>query len=97
VHQIVDVCHVPRKINVVADGLSCRWEGQEPQEGEGNSWTVNPDRDETVGLTNDVLLTLNTESNEQIEALRVQLKNERLFIEVIDAITVWDSVKTVRD
>ena len=96
-HQIVDVRHVPGKINVVADGLSRRWEGQEPQEGEGDSWTVNPDRDETVGLTNDVLLTLDTGSNEQIKALRTRLKNEHLFIEVIDAITARDSAKTVRD
>ena len=71
VHQIVDVHHVPGKINVVVDGLSRWWEGQEPQEAEGDSWTVNPDRDKMVGLTNDVLLTLNTGSNEQIEALRM--------------------------
>jgi RNase H-like domain found in reverse transcriptase/Reverse transcriptase (RNA-dependent DNA polymerase) len=29
-HQIIDVCHVPGKINVVADGLSRQWEGQPP-------------------------------------------------------------------
>jgi hypothetical protein len=63
-HQIVDMHHVARKINIVVDGLSCRWEGQELQEGDRDSWTVNLDRDEMVGLANNILQMLNTGSNE---------------------------------
>jgi hypothetical protein len=88
---------VPGRINVIADRLSHQWEGQEPQEGDGNSWTMNPDRDEVVGLVNNILLMLDTGSNEQIEALRTQLKNEHLFIEVINTITAQDSMRTVQD
>jgi hypothetical protein len=88
---------MPGRINVIADGLSRQWEGQEPQEGDSNSWTVNPDRDKAVGLVNDVLLMLDTGSNKQIKALRMRLKNEHLFIEVIDAIMARDSMRTVQD
>jgi RNase H-like domain found in reverse transcriptase len=49
-HQIIDVRHVPGKINVVTDGLSRQWEGQQPTDEDGSKWTVNPDRDEQVGL-----------------------------------------------
>jgi hypothetical protein len=55
-HQIIDVQHIPGKANVVADGLSCQWEDQPEQEEDGHEWTVNQDRDEMVGLTNDTLL-----------------------------------------
>jgi hypothetical protein len=66
----MDVQHVPGRINVIADRLSCWWEGQAPQEGEGDGWTVSLDRDKTVGLTNDILLTHDSGSNEQIDALK---------------------------
>jgi hypothetical protein len=58
-HQIIDIRHVLGKINVVADGLSHQWKGQDPKElkGDGSQWTVNSDRDEEVGLTNDILAT----------------------------------------
>jgi hypothetical protein len=75
--------HMPRRINIVADGLNCWWEGQGPQEGNGDSGTVNPDRDKVVGLVNNILLTHNLGSN------------EHLFVEVIDAITAQDSTRTV--
>jgi transposase InsO family protein len=96
-HQIIDVRHVLGKINVVADGLSRQWEGRQPTGEDGSEWTVNPDRDEQVGLTNDILLTLQEANEEQVGTLRERLKEEHLFIEVIDAILGQDSAKTVRD
>jgi hypothetical protein len=69
----VDVRHVPGKINIIADGLSCQWEGQELQEGDSDSWTMNPDRDKMVGLANDILLTHNAGTSQQINALKEQL------------------------
>ena len=85
-HQIIDVHHMPGKINVVADGLSHQWEGQLVQKGEGSKWVVNPDRDEETGLVNNMLITLDTGMQEQITALKACLRNEHLFIEVIKAI-----------
>jgi transposase InsO family protein len=96
-HQIIDVRHVPGKINVVADGLSRQWEGQPAQGGDGSDWTVNPDRDEEIGLVNDILITLDAGTQEQTAALKTRLKNEHLFVEVVDAILGQHSAKTVRD
>jgi hypothetical protein len=87
---------VPGKINVVTDGLSRQWEGHTPLESDGSNWTVNPDTDETIGLTNDILATLEVGSHEQVTALKNRLQNEHLFIEVIDAITAQDTTGTVR-
>lgn len=44
-HRIVDVRHVPGKLNVIADGLSRQWEGQPRDEGmeDGSTWTVSED------------------------------------------------------
>jgi hypothetical protein len=82
---------------VVADGLSCQWEDQPDQEEDGCEWTVNPDRDKTVGLMNNILLTQDQELKKQVQALKEHLKAKHLFIEVIDVITVQDSAKTVQD
>jgi uncharacterized protein YacL (UPF0231 family) len=96
-HQIIDMWHVPRKVNMVADSLSHQWEDQPEQEEDGHEWTINLDRDETVGLTNDILLTQDQELKKQIQALKEHLKAKHLFIEVIDAITAQDSTRTVWD
>jgi hypothetical protein len=72
-HQIIDIQHVPGKINVVADGLSRQWQGHTPLKGNRATWTVNPDTDDTVGLTNDILVTMDTNSHEQITALKQRL------------------------
>jgi RNase H-like domain found in reverse transcriptase len=95
-HQIVDIRHMPGKINVVADRLSQQWEGHTPLESDRSNWTVNPDTDETIGLTNDILATLEAGSHKQVTALKNRLQNEHLFIEVINAIMVQDSTGTVR-
>jgi hypothetical protein len=50
-----------------------------------------------IGLTNDILLTQEQEPKKEVKALKECLKEERLFIEVIDAITAQDSAKMVRD
>jgi hypothetical protein len=81
---------------VVADGLSRQWEGHTPLKSDGSNWTVNPDTDETIGLTNDILATLEAGSHEQVTALKNCLQNEHLFIEVIDTITAQDTMGTVR-
>jgi hypothetical protein len=35
-HQIINIRHIPGKINVVADGISHQWEGQDPSKGDSS-------------------------------------------------------------
>jgi hypothetical protein len=76
---------------------SSKWEDQPEQEEDGSEWMVNLDRDKMVGLTNNILLTQEQEPKEQVQALKECLKAKHLFTEVIDAITVHNSAKTVQD
>lgn len=50
----MDVRHIPGKLNVVADGLSRMWEGQEQMNGDGSEWEVSEDWETVMGLVNDV-------------------------------------------
>jgi hypothetical protein len=68
-HQIIDIRHISGKINMVADGISHQWEGQEPSKGDGSEWTVNPDADEILGLQNNIFTTLDTGTQGQIDSL----------------------------
>src|SRR5271155_3456790 len=53
-HQIIDVRHVPGRINVVADGLSRAHEGLQHEDGDGSQWTVSEDWQASKGLTHDI-------------------------------------------
>ena len=63
-HQIIDVRHVPGRINVVADGLSRASEGLPNEDNDGSQWTVAEDWETITGLTHDVFLLTNPESPE---------------------------------
>jgi hypothetical protein len=39
-YHIVDIRHVPGKLNVIADGLSQKWENMQAVPGDGSEWTV---------------------------------------------------------
>ena len=92
--QIVDVRHVPGKINVVADGISWKWEGLPRQVGDGSEWTVCEDWEATTGLVNDILhVTLEGD----IRALKDRFKDEPVFKEVLDAMLAINSNCSVRD
>ena len=93
-HQIIDVHHVPGKINVVADGISRKWEGLPRQLGDGSEWTVCEDWEATTGLVNDVLRVV---PNDDMQALMDQFKDEPVFKEVLDAMLAIDSGCSVRD
>jgi hypothetical protein len=56
-HNIVDVRHVPGKLNVIVDRLSRQWEGQPRDIGllDGSEWTVSEDWEANMGLINDLL------------------------------------------
>jgi hypothetical protein len=42
-YNIVDVRHIPGRLNVVADGLNHKWEGIPSTTGDGSEWTVSED------------------------------------------------------
>jgi hypothetical protein len=42
-HNIVDVQHIPGRINLVGDGISRKDEGQPHHEDDSSAWSVVPD------------------------------------------------------
>ena len=54
-HHIIDVRHVPGKINMVVDGISWKWEGKPRELGDGSKWTVSKHWVANIGLENDIL------------------------------------------
>jgi hypothetical protein len=55
-HQIVDVRHIPGRINLVGDGISRKDEGQAHQPGDGSEWSVAPDWEVERGLAYDLFV-----------------------------------------
>ncbi|GAW03058.1 Retrovirus-related Pol polyprotein from transposon opus Includes: ame: Full=Protease [Lentinula edodes] len=96
-HHIVDVRHIPGKLNVVADGLSRMWEGQDRVMGDGSEWTVSEDWEAVTGLVNDVFGVSIAEGMMEEgevtnwEALSGRFRGEPVFMEVIDALRVLES------
>ena len=92
--HIVDVCHIPRKINVVADGISQKWDGLPRQVGDGSEWTVCEDWEETTGLVNTIL---HVAPNDDMMRLKKCFKDEPMFIEVLNALLAINNSSGVRD
>jgi len=94
VHNIVNIHHIPGKINI-ADGVSRQYEGMDKTPGNGSEWTVTPDWEEITGLVHDLYLVAEAPD---LTVLKERFKNEPLFLNVIDAIigissgntTVWE-------
>jgi hypothetical protein len=84
-HQIVDVRHIPGRINLVGDGLSRKDEEQPHVEGDGSSWSVAPDWEDARGLEYDLFSVTTTSSDTHLN-LRKRFKDERVFVEVVDAL-----------
>jgi hypothetical protein len=91
-HNIVDVRHLPGRINVVADGISRMNEGQPKLYGDGSEWTVSPDWEAAKGLTHDIF---QVSLSERDNALRERFKDEPIFLEVVEAILELDQGKTL--
>ncbi|KAF8824330.1 hypothetical protein HHX47_DHR8000253 [Lentinula edodes] len=91
-HHIVDVRHIPGKLNVVADGLSRMWEGQDHVVGDGSEWTVSEDWEAVTGLVNDVFGVsigdgvLRGEDTTDWTAMLTRFANEPVFTEVVEAL-----------
>ena len=84
-HQIIDIRHVPGKLNVVADGLSRASKGTNNEGEDSSEWTVSEDWEANTRLTHDIFNTTETTTPE-IAELRERFKNKPIFAEVIDAI-----------
>ena len=84
-HQIVDVRHIPGRINLVGNSLSRKGEEQPHIDNDGSVWLVTPDWEEARGLTYD-LFTIDTPPTTLHSTLREHFKDERIFVEVVDAI-----------
>ena len=91
--QIVDVRHVPGKINVVADGLSRAREGTGKEDGDGSEWTVCEDWEATTGLTHDIFRIATLGDTEE---LRHRFAKEPIFLEVIESLLELDQGRSMR-
>ena len=94
-HQIIDVRHVPGRINVVADGLSRANEGTTHEDNDGSQWTVSEDWEASTGLTHDIFYVTNP-ADPNVAQIRERFQNEPIFLEVIDAILDLDHGKSIR-
>lgn len=56
-HHIIDIRHIPGKINVVVDGLSRHNKDRERIEGDGSKWTVSEDWEASRGIVNNIWST----------------------------------------
>lgn len=60
-HQIVDVRHIPGRINLVGDGLSRQGEGLPHDKDDGSSWSVLPDWEHIHGLHYNLFMVNDTQ------------------------------------
>ena len=88
-HQIMDVRHVPGRINAVADGLSRVAEGTPWEEGDSSEWTVPEDWEATTGLTHDLFHVADAGSEEML-VLRNRFQDVPIFLEVINTLLELD-------
>ena len=89
------VRHIPGRLNVVADGLSCQWDNTERNDEDGSAWSVNPDPEAASGLVNDLFTIEKLTDDDQ--QLRERFKMEPLFLEVVNAILNMDTGMPIRD
>ena len=84
-HQIIDVRHIPGQVNLVGNALSRKDEELPRTPMDGSSWSVPPDWEAAHGLTYD-LFTVSDATSDLHTSLRNRFQNERVFVEVIDAL-----------
>jgi hypothetical protein len=93
-YHIVDIRHVPGKLNVIADGLSRKWENTQPVPGDGSKWMVSEDWEARMGLINDIMNVMTI--NESVDELSTRFANKPVFREVIEAICNLNQDKDIQ-
>src|SRR5882762_885168 len=94
-HQIVDVRHIPGRINLVGDGISRKDEGLPRIEGDGSSWSVIPDWEHMRGLQYDMFSVDVPSTMHSI--LHERFIKEPVFIEAVDALLGITGTSTERE
>ena len=84
-HHIVDVRHIPGRVNLVGDGISRMDEGQPHWENDGSSWSVTPDREHAKGIYYD-LFVVETVISTLHSSLRERFADEAVFLQVLHAL-----------
>jgi len=92
--QIVDVRHIPGRINVVADGLSRAREGTGKEDGDGSEWTVCEDWEAVMGLMHDIF---QVETMGHTAELCRHFAKEPIFLEVIESLLELDQGHGMRE
>jgi hypothetical protein len=84
-HQIIDIRHIPGCINLVGDGISRRDEDQPHTDGDGSSWSVEPDWENARGLEYD-LFSVGLAHSDTHNDLHTRFADEHIFVEGVDAL-----------
>jgi len=92
--NIIDVQHLPGRLNAVADPISRQWEGKRKCKGDGSEWTVDTGSENRQGLVHDVL-SLVPDTDRQMLLKRFQ--EEPLFRQILEALFEVEGATTLRD
>jgi hypothetical protein len=84
-HQIIDVRHIPGRINLVGDGLSRKNKDLPHVAGDGSSWSVIPDW-EAAHSQHYNLFSVEVTTSMTHSTLQSRFTKERIFLKVIDAL-----------
>jgi hypothetical protein len=98
-HRIIDVRHVPRKLNIIANGLSRQWEGQ-PRDIrllDGSNWTISEDWEANSRLVNDILFNNSAIEPQLTTKLQEWFINKPVFREVVESIAQLGLTGSLRD
>ncbi|THH13172.1 hypothetical protein EW146_g7017 [Bondarzewia mesenterica] len=96
-YNIVDVRHIPGRINLVRDGLSRQSENTDRRTGDGSDWSVEPGWETSTGLVHDLFYVTESDTTEaNYDALRKRYALEPLWMDTIDALLGHNTEKSAR-
>jgi RNase H-like domain found in reverse transcriptase len=84
-HHIIDVCHIPGRVNLVGDGISWMDKGQPHRENDGSSRSVTPDQEHAQGIYHDLFMVAAVISTVH-SLLSEHFINEAVFLQVLHAL-----------
>ncbi|KAJ6462998.1 hypothetical protein C8R45DRAFT_773106, partial [Mycena sanguinolenta] len=77
--------------------LSRQYVGKEIRAGDGHEWTVSENWEARTGLSHDIFAVSETVTSPEHDAMRERFKNERIFLEVVEALLELDHGKSLRE